>query len=143
MSSALDVDYTSNHSENVNGSFSISILNLGLYLNNKIDYIDWSLGFRYANPSAFLKSLKTRGDYKPSYSDIQLLLTYQISSRSNLEILGIYADNQFDISPTNWNGNFGFSGRGDYRGISIESEGDRVYSYLNSLIGLKYKQQLN
>ena len=116
MSSALIADYSNNHSEKLEGSFSASILDLGINLKNKYEKLNWSLGFRYANPAAFLKSLKTRGDYRPSYSDFQLLLNYDISKNSQLELFGLYADNKFDISPTNWSGNFGFLGRGDYRG---------------------------
>ena len=52
-----------------------------------MDNFDWNLGVRYANPSAFLRSLKSQGDYKPSFSDIQLLANYKISTSSKLEFL--------------------------------------------------------
>lgn len=142
MSSALDVNYSANHDETINGKIYASILNVGLNLKNKVENLNWNFGLRYANPSAFLSSLKTKGDYRPSYSDIQFLGNYNLGNNSSLELLALYADNRFDISPTNWSGNFGFSGRGDFRGVAIESDGDRVYSYLNSLIGLKYSSNI-
>jgi len=142
MSSALDVNYSAEHKDHIRGTFYASILNLGFNLNKRMNKFNWNLGIRYANPSAFLNSLKTKGDYKPSYSDIQFLGNYKINSNSYLELLALYADNRFDISPTNWSGNFGFSGRGDFRGVAIESEGDRIYSYLNSLVGIKYSSQI-
>lgn len=139
MSSALEVDYSSKPNNKIEGSLHASILNAGINLKGKASNLHWNLGARYAYPAAFLSSLKSRGDYKPSFSDIQLLTDYNLSANSSIEFLGLYADNRFDISPTNWSGNFGFLGRGDYRGVSIDSEGERIYSYLNSLIGLKYK----
>jgi TonB dependent receptor-like, beta-barrel/CarboxypepD_reg-like domain/TonB-dependent Receptor Plug Domain len=143
MSSALEVDYSSKHDEKLKGSFYASVLNLGINLKNRISDFNWQLGVRYANPSAFLSSLKTKGDYKPSFSDIQFFGDYKLSNNSNIELLGIYSDNRFDVSPTNWSGNFGFLGRGDYRGVSIASDGERVYSYLNSLLGIRYKNNFS
>lgn len=141
MSSALEVNYSSHHEEKLKGTFFASVLNAGLNLKSRINNFNWNLGARYAYPSAFLSSLKTKGDYKPSFSDIQFLGNYKISSNSSIEFLGIYADNRYDISPTNWSGNFGFLGRGDHRGVSIKSTGDRVYSHLTGLLGVSYKNK--
>ena len=143
MSSALEVEYSSTNQKKLNGTLHASILNAGINLKSKTNKFNWNFGARYAYPAAFLSSLKSRGDYKPSFSDVQLLVDYKLDQNSSIEFLGLYADNRFDISPTNWSGNFGFLGRGDYRGISIVSEGERIYSYLNSLLGIKYKTSIS
>lgn len=137
MSSALEVNYKIEQSEKLNGTAYASLLNSGLNLNNKISDFSWSLSTRYAYPSNFLKNLQNRGDYKSSYSDIQFLGNYKLSNSADIQFLGIYADNKFDVLPTNWKGGFGYKTRNDYRGISIKSDGERTYSYLNRLLGLK------
>lgn len=143
MASALDVSYSSKHNSDIKGIIYSSLLNSGLNLRNRYKNFNWSLGLRYANPSKFLNNLQTRGDYKPLYSDAQFFGNYEINKNSEIELLAIYSDNKFEVSPTNWNGSFGGFMRGDYRGVSIKSEGSRVYSYLNSLIGLKYRRQIS
>lgn len=143
MSSALEVDYKKNYSKNLSGSFYASLLNTGLNLNNKIDKFNWSFGLRYAYPSEFLKGLQERGEYKPFFSDVQFLGSYDFSTKSRLEFLGIYAVDRFEMEPKNWIGGFGYKRRDDYRGINIKSSGYRNYSYLNNLLGIRYENLLN
>lgn len=143
MASALDVNYTAKHTGRLKGVIYSSLLNSGLNFRNRYKDFNWSLGLRYANPSKFLNNLQTRGDYKPLYSDVQLLGNIAVSENSEIELLAIYSDNKFEVSPTNWNGSFGGFMRGDYRGVAIESDGDRTYSYLNSLFGLRYKSNIS
>ncbi len=91
----------------------------------------------------FLNELQTNGDYKPAYSDIQFVAEYPISSKDKLEILLLYADNKFDLTPTDWEGNFGGFTRGDYRGLNILYNGERKYSFKTGLAGIKYSSIIN
>ena len=89
MSSALEVNYAINHDEKLKGTIFTSILNAGINLKNNFNDFNWSIGTRLAYPSAFLSHLRTQGDYKPSFSDIQFLGNYKLSQNSYLEFLGI------------------------------------------------------
>jgi len=138
MSSALEVNYSNEHSNKIHGSIHADFLNMGINLNNKIGNLNWNIGARYAYPSAFLGGLQTRGDYNPSFSDIQLFTTYDFSKNSSLELLGIYSKNKIEITPKQWDGVFGFQTRGDYRGVTFEYSGSRDYSQITNLIGTKF-----
>lgn len=89
-----------------------------------------------------MKTLQTQGDYKPTFSDIQVLTNYKVTDNSELEFFGVYAENKFDLTPDKWEGHFGGIGRGDFRALTLDYDGTQEYSYYTGLGGLKYKHQL-
>lgn len=138
MSSVLEVNYSNEHKSKIEGSVHVDFLNMGINLRNKIGGLNWNFGARYAYPSSFLNGLQTRGDYNPTFSDVQLLTNYSFSNNSNLEFFGIYSENKIDIVPEQWDGVFGFQTRGDYRGVTFEYSGEREYSQISHLIGIRF-----
>ena len=81
MSSVLDLQYKKPYE--FGGSASVSLLGAsfhteGIALNKKFTYL---VGVRYKTNQYLLKGLETQGDYKPSFLDVQALLTYDISKR--------------------------------------------------------------
>ncbi len=143
MSSALEVNYKLNDSDKLNGLAKIDLLNAGLTVKKNFGKLKSALSFRYAYPGLFLNELQTDGDYKPSYQDIQLFAEYSLNEKNHLEVLLLYADNKFDLTPTNWVGHFGGFARGDIRALDIFYNGERNYSFKTGLFGLIYKSEFD
>jgi hypothetical protein len=143
MSSALEVNYNTTKVDSFSGSVKADLLNAGLTLKSCIEDLKFAGAFRYAYPGLFLNELQTNGDYRPSFNDIQFIAAYSLNSKSNIELLLLYADNKFDLTPSNWIGHFGGYVRGDIRGLDILYNGERKYSFKTGLIGLRYSSLIN
>ena len=99
MSSVLDIQYKK--PRQFAGSAYIGILEQGLHLegsslNSKFTYL---LGVRNRSNRNLLSSQETQGNYVPSSSDFQALLTYQLTSRSSLELFGNFSQTKFTLLP--------------------------------------------
>lgn len=138
MSSVLEVNYDTLNSKSFSGTARVDVLGIGMNAKKSFNNFKFNAAFRYAYPGAFVNSLQTRGDYKPAFSDIQILSEYRINRYSEIELLGIYAVNNFDLTPTDWLGNFGGFQRDDIRSLKIEYDGLREYKYTIGLFGVKY-----
>jgi hypothetical protein len=142
MSSVLEVDYTVKPSREIHGVVRGSLLNVGFALHQGTERLTWAIAGRYANPVTFLNTLQTSGDFRPRYSDIQFLLNYQINDNNRIELFTLYADNQFDLIPQTWKGNFKFN-QYDIRGVDLEYNGFQQYGFQTTLLGLKWQQRYN
>lgn len=142
MSSALEVNYSADESERISGVARVDLLNLGLSLKGTVSKLNWQTGFRFAYPSMFLKQLQTKGDYKPSFSDIQFFGTYSFSTDDLLEFFFLSASNRYDLFPKEWIGHFQTS-RVDVRQVTIKEEGEKYYSFNTNLAALKFSHNLN
>jgi hypothetical protein len=76
----------------------------GLTKNRKLTYI---AGLRYKTNQYILSGLETKGDYKPTFLDIQGQLTYQLSKKIMLSALGYYSSNSYNLIPETRSTNFG------------------------------------
>jgi hypothetical protein len=99
MSSVLDIQYKK--PKQFAGSAYIGILEQGLHLegatrDNKFSYL---IGVRNRSNRNLLSSQETQGNYVPSSADFQGLLTYQLTSRSSLELLGNISQTKFTLIP--------------------------------------------
>ena len=100
MSSVLDIQYK--RPRQFGGSAYIGILEQGLHLegasrNNKFSYL---IGVRNRSNRNLLSSQETQGNYVPSSADLQALFTYQLTSRSSLELLGNISQTKFTLMPS-------------------------------------------
>jgi len=107
MSSVLDISYK-NPTKN-KGSVSASLLGGTAHLegsssNKKFKYL---MGTRYRSSQYLLSTQDTKGEYKPRYNDIQLSLSYSLSSKSDLNFLGAYSRNIFEFQPSERNTSIG------------------------------------
>lgn len=99
LSSVLDIRYK--RPTEYGGSVSASLLGGSVHFegaskNNKFTHIT---GIRYKSTEFLLKTLDTQGDYNPSFADAQTFLTYDLTKKLNLSILGNYATNRFHRQP--------------------------------------------
>jgi len=107
MASVLDIRYKKPQS--FAGSFDISLMGAnahleGTFARKRFSYL---LGARYKTNTYFLKSLDTKGNYKPRYFDIQGMLYYDVSEKVELSILGYYSNNVFKLIPETRETSFG------------------------------------
>ncbi|MGQ1891243.1 TonB-dependent receptor [Thermophagus sp. OGC60D27] len=107
MSSVLDVHYkqpdTLKTGTNIN-LLGASVYTMGSVLNKKIT---WLVGARHKTNRYLLNTLDTKGNYNPEFTDAQIYLTYQFSSRLSAEALGYYAINRYRFVPTDRETTFG------------------------------------
>jgi hypothetical protein len=107
MSSVLDVTYKKpTHFE---GSVSASLLGGSLHLEgvDKSHRFTWIIGGRYKSNQYLLNSLDVQGEYKPKFGDVQLFMTYAISDRWELDVLGNYAVDEYNFVPQSEKTSFG------------------------------------
>ncbi|MDR0368673.1 MAG: TonB-dependent receptor [Bacteroidales bacterium] len=99
MSSVLDVHYRK--PTMFGASISASLLGAsghveGVTKNRKLAAL---LGIRYQSNGYVLRQMPTKGNYKPTFTDGQLLLTYTPSEKWELTLFGNYARNVYRLSP--------------------------------------------
>ncbi len=99
MSSVLDIQYKK--PKRFGGSAYVGILEQGLHVegtsnNSKFGYL---LGVRNRSNKNLLSRQETQGNYVPSSSDFQALLTYQLSAKWQAEVLGNISRSKFALKP--------------------------------------------
>lgn len=107
MSSVLDVTYKK--PTKFAGSVSGSLLGgtehvEGASKNHRFTFIE---GVRFKTNQYLLSSLDVQGAYKPKFVDGQIYMTYAITDRLELDILGNYALNIFQFVPQSQTTSFG------------------------------------
>lgn len=108
LSSVLDVTYK--RPKKFAGSVVLSLLGVqahveGATRNKKLTYL---LGVRQKSNQYLLQSQPTKGQYNPSFTDIQALINYRFSDKWELEAIGNYARNRFNFEPEESVAAFGF-----------------------------------
>ncbi len=111
MSSVLDITYRK--PKEFKGNVSASLLGADAHFeggtkNHRFTYL---VGVRQKSNQYILNSLETKGDYKPSFTDAQALITYQFSEKTQLEILGNYSRNRYWFVPQDRTTTFGLVNR--------------------------------
>ena len=107
MSSALDITYK--RPSEFAGSASISLLGASAHVEgaSKTKRFTYLAGYRYKTTQYLLNTLETSGDYKPQFSDLQTLLTYQLSRSLEISFLGNYSSSKYQFIPQTRNTEFG------------------------------------
>lgn len=107
MSSVLDIKYK--RPTITTGSVGLSLLGSSLHLegSTKDRRFMYLLGFRNKTNQYLLKTLETKGDYKPSFNDLQGMMIYEINPKLEFTIFGNYASNKYQIVPESRETSFG------------------------------------
>ena len=96
----------------------------GIAINKKFTYL---VGVRYKTNQYLLNSLETKGDYKPTFLDVQALVTYDISKKVEVSFLGNIANNKYRFVPQTRETDFGTVS--DARRLTVYFEGQEVDRY--------------
>lgn len=107
MSSVLDITYKK--PKQFNGGVMLSLLGAGIHLegiskNEKLTYL---VGLRQKSNQYLLQSQPTKGVYNPSFTDMQVLMNYQLNKKLEVELIGNYARNRFSFYPEEMTTSFG------------------------------------
>jgi hypothetical protein len=99
MSSVLDITYK--RPKKFAGSVYVGLLEQGLHLEGtlKNDKVTYLLGFRNRSNRNLVSSQETKGNYIPSASDVQALITYQPNQKWLLEVLANISKSKFALFP--------------------------------------------
>jgi hypothetical protein len=135
MSSVLDIQYK--RPAGFAGSLAMSLLGAsghleGISRNRKFSHIT---GVRYKTNQYVLNALETKGDYQPSFLDIQTLLRYQFSKKTELSFLGNIADNKFEFIPQTRETSFGTISQ--VKRLTIYFDGQEVDRYRTMMGAVK------
>lgn len=91
-------------------------------------------GWRYRTYKSILNSMDTKGDYKPSFHDVQTYFTYDLNENLELSFLGNAAINSYHFVPTTRETSFGTVDEALKLKIYFEGqELDRFNSYTGAL----------
>jgi len=127
MSSVLDIQYK--QPESFGGSVEGSLLGAKMHVEGatKSKKFNYLMGARQKSNQYILKGLQTKGDYKPSFTDVQLNLNWHPSKKWSLSGLGYYSRNVFKFVPSTRETNFGTL-QNAYR-LTVYYEGQEVTRY--------------
>ena len=143
LSSVLDIQYK--RPRRNGGSIMLSLLGLSGHVeavskNNRFTFL---LGARQKSNQYLLNALQTKGQYKPSFTDVQLYTTYQINEKLEISMLGNYSRNKYMVVPESRETEFG-TVKESYQ-LKVFFDG-REEDYINTWLGaltLTYRPRPN
>lgn len=145
ISSVLDIQYKKPVS--FGGSMYISLLEQGFHFegSSKNEKLTWLFGVRSKTNKNLLSSQEVKGNYVPSAADLQALISYKISQKLQLELLGIISGSKFTLVPESAQKSTAvFSPLFTANiGLDIFFEGQEKDNYNTNLIGLSLNQTVN
>ena len=149
LSSALDVQYKEPEGQ-VEGAASLSMLDASLNAGSSAmdGRFSWNLGVRKAQAQRFFATQETKGDYDPDFTDVQGFFTFDIAEGHTLEALGIWADHEFQLEPSNRKTYFGIvssdpSIPSDLQAMWTSYEGQQNDGYSTRFGGVRLKNRLS
>ncbi len=134
MSSVLDIRYK--RPTVSAGSANVSLLGASLHLegSSKDRRLMYLLGFRQKTNAYLLKAMETKGDYKPSFTDLQGMLMFEVNPKLEFSFLGNYARNAYNLIPSNRTTSFGTINEALQLRIYFDGkEADRFVNYMGAL----------
>ena len=107
MSSVLDIRYK--RPKAFGGAVSASVLGGNVQLEGSTrDYrLSGMVGARYRTTQYLLNSLDVKGQYRPAFTDVQGFLTFAVSDKIDIDLLGNYAVNNYRVFPQDQKTEFG------------------------------------
>ena len=141
MSSVLDIRYR--RPTTFSGSGMLSLLGASIHLEgaSKNQKFTWLTGLRQKSNQYLLKNMETKGEYNPSFTDIQALLTYTFSPKFEVSFLGNYAQNIYRLIPQNRETSFGTIN--EALRLQIYFEGEEADRFNNGTAALSFNWRPN
>lgn len=145
ISSVLDIQYKKPKA--FGGSVYVSLLEQGFHLegSSRNERLTYLVGARNRTNKNLLSSQETKGNYTPSSADAQGYITYKLSEKLQLELLGILSGTKFLLVPESAQKSSSvfsplFSAN---LGLDIFFEGQEKDKYNTNMVGLSLLQQPN
>lgn len=143
MSSVLDIQYKK--PREFAGSLSGSLLGTsghieGISKNSRFTYL---AGVRYKSNQYILQAMETKGEYKPSFTDVQTYISWEPVAKLEIAFLGNYARNNYKVIPEDRETAFGTINEAYKFRVYFEGqEVDRFENYMGA-VSVSWKPQKN
>ncbi|MCB0457627.1 MAG: carboxypeptidase-like regulatory domain-containing protein [Flavobacteriaceae bacterium] len=136
LSSVLDITYR--RPTSFEASLDASLLGASVSVGgkSKSGRLTGIVGLRYRDNSLFVNAKETETNFRPTFADAQAYLTYKISNKFELGVLGNVSINDYQYQPLSRQTNFGTLA--DPRALIVFYEGqeeDRYNTYFGALKG--------
>jgi CarboxypepD_reg-like domain len=136
MSSVLDVTYKK--PKDFASTATISLLQAafsteGISKNKKLTYL---FGVRQKSNQLLLGAQQTKGQYNPSFTDLQANVHYDFNERWSCDVLGNYARNRFSFIPVSARSNFGTFN--NVFALDIQYTGNEVDKFDSRFAGISF-----
>jgi len=106
LSSNLLIDYKK--TEETEGNVNVGLLGASGYLSTQFNEKDnLLLGLRYKNAKYLFNTFETSGEYLPRFLDFQAFYNYKFSDKTTLDLLAVFAQNDYRIEPASRETDFG------------------------------------
>ncbi len=142
MASVLDIKYKT--PQEFGGSFSMSLLGGSAHVEGRAfdsEKLGFLIGVRHKTNQYLLGTLDVEGDYKPTFTDVQALLTYRMNNNWSLDFLGNYSHNNYFFEPEVQNTRFGYFD--DPRQLTIYFDGQEVDRFTTAMGALSLNYNYN
>lgn len=105
MSSVLDITYKK--PKEFEASASAGLLGGSVHIGNSTGKFSQITGIRYKTTQSLLSTSDTKAEYDPSFIDAQTYITYELSPKWEVSMLGNYAHNTYEYTPKTRSTSFG------------------------------------
>ena len=147
LSSVLNIEYK--EPDTLAGSVSLGVLTNALHLEGatKNDKLTFLLGARQKSGRyllgglGFLEGLDTEGQYFPNFYDVQSYTGYKISNKTNLGLLVSYAQNDYELLPSERETTFGSITSA--KRVNIFFDGSQKVGYRTTQAGLRLRHRFS
>lgn len=105
MSSVLDITYKK--PKEFEASASAGLLGGSVHIGNSTGKFSQITGIRYKTTQSLLSTSETKAEYAPSFIDAQTYITYDLSPKWEVSMLGNYSHNTYEYTPKTRSTSFG------------------------------------
>lgn len=143
MSSVLSIKYRKPNKYAANIGVSLLGTNVtleGISKNKKFSHIT---GFRYKTSKYLLNTLDSKGDYRPSFIDLQTNLNYDFSPKFSMSFLGGYSSNKYQFAPDVRETRFGTFNNALQLKIYYEGQEVNIFETATSALSAEYRPNEN
>lgn len=136
LSSVLDITYRRPTGFEASADLSFLGANVAVGGKSKSGRLSGIVGLRYRDNSLFVNAKETETNFRPRFADAQTYLTYKVSNKFELGVLGNVSVNDYQYEPLTRQTNFGTLA--DPRALLVFYEGqeeDRYNTYFGALKG--------
>ncbi len=146
LSSTLDIEYGAK--QQTTAAIYASLLDAGASASGTHGEFQWVAGIRRAQARRFFATQELEGQYRPDYVDAQLQVTLPIAARHDLELVGIWADHEFNLDPRGRRTYFGIvsaaGGFSDFKYVwtRFDDSSRQMDGYRTSFLGARIQSRL-
>ena len=141
MSSVLDINYKK--ADSLKATLSLSLLGESGYVegSSRNHLFRYLIGIRQKSNQYLLSTQDTKGDYKPSFTDIQSLLSWDLNEKNEVQLILNYSHNQFQFVPSDRTTTFGLVNTAIQ--LDMYFDGQEIDQFNNEMAGISLTQKPN